>query len=275
MGGTKTEMQRLIKDSANLTDVQEKLGITVDANDMSFANIVNAISVMQNSMDISGYSAEALESKLKNMALSQEELTKVAESMGITYDEAMQKMGEGTLTIKDANVLLGTTAREASTTIQGSANAMKGAWSNLLTGIADENADFNKLIENFIKSVGTFGDNIIPRIEQTLDGIVNLVLQLGEKMLPEIINMGVNLISSLITGITSNIGSLMTGVNQVISTIVSTIVTLLPQIIQARNSNNRVIDTRNSTATANFDTTDGRRRAFNSGNLDRQHRHAD
>lgn len=56
-GGTKTEMQRLIKDAAAMTDVQEKLGITVDESSMSFGNVVNAISVMQESMGIAGTTA--------------------------------------------------------------------------------------------------------------------------------------------------------------------------------------------------------------------------
>ena len=53
-GGTKTEMERLISDASKLTDVQKELGITVDANDMSFGNIVNAISVVQKEMGIMG-----------------------------------------------------------------------------------------------------------------------------------------------------------------------------------------------------------------------------
>jgi hypothetical protein len=39
--------------------------------------------------------------------------------------------------------ITGTTAAEASSTIQGSASMMKAAWSNLVTGIADENANFD------------------------------------------------------------------------------------------------------------------------------------
>lgn len=50
-GGTKTEMERLIKDAAKLDD-------TVDANSMSFANIVTAINVMQNKMGIAGTTAK-------------------------------------------------------------------------------------------------------------------------------------------------------------------------------------------------------------------------
>ena len=57
-GGTKEEMQRLITDASKLTDVQAELGITVDKNSMSFGNIVNAISVMQKQMDISGTTAK-------------------------------------------------------------------------------------------------------------------------------------------------------------------------------------------------------------------------
>lgn len=53
-GGTKSEMQRLVKDAAALTATQEKLGIEVDANSLSFDNIVSAIAVMQDEMKIAG-----------------------------------------------------------------------------------------------------------------------------------------------------------------------------------------------------------------------------
>ena len=40
--------------------------------------------------------------------------------------------------------ITGTTAKEASATIQGSTGAMKSAWQNMLTGMADENANFEQ-----------------------------------------------------------------------------------------------------------------------------------
>lgn len=60
-GGTQEEMKRLIQDAAALKEVQEELGVTVDANSMSFENIVNAISVMQEEMGIAGATAEEAE----------------------------------------------------------------------------------------------------------------------------------------------------------------------------------------------------------------------
>ncbi len=56
-GGTKEEMQRLIRDASKMTKVQKKLGVEVDASSLSFGNIVNAISVMQESMGIAGTTA--------------------------------------------------------------------------------------------------------------------------------------------------------------------------------------------------------------------------
>lgn len=56
-GGTKTEMQRLIQEASTMTDAMDALGISVDASDMSFSNIVNAIAVVQKNMDITGTTA--------------------------------------------------------------------------------------------------------------------------------------------------------------------------------------------------------------------------
>ena len=56
-GGTKEEMQRLISDASEMTDVQKKLGVTVDESSLSFDNIVAAIHVMQESMQIGGTTA--------------------------------------------------------------------------------------------------------------------------------------------------------------------------------------------------------------------------
>lgn len=56
-GGTKEEMQRLIYDASKMTDVQKKLGVTVDESSLSFDNIVAAIHVMQESMQIGGTTA--------------------------------------------------------------------------------------------------------------------------------------------------------------------------------------------------------------------------
>ena len=211
-GGTKTEMERL------LADAQKLSGIKYDVS--SYSDIVEAIHVIQKNMEISGYSVDELSDKLQNASLTQEEVSRVAESMGISYEEAFQKMKDGSLTAKDANVLLGTTAKEAATTIQGSLSMMKGAWENLVVGLADENANMESLIGNFVESTKTAADNLLPRIGQTLAGIGQLVAGLApvissalptmiESVLPSLLNAAVVLVTSVFGALPGLISSML------------------------------------------------------------------
>lgn len=96
-GGNKTEMKRLIKDAAKMTDVQKKLGVTVDATSMSFGNIVQAINVMQESMYINGTTAkeakETITGSLNAMKASWGNLL-TAIGSGDNLDQCMENMIE-------------------------------------------------------------------------------------------------------------------------------------------------------------------------------------
>lgn len=67
--------------------------------------------------------------------------------------------------------LAGYAANEAADTIEGSTASMKAAWQNLATGIADENADIDKLTKDFVDSVVAAGDNVVPRVKQIVTGL--------------------------------------------------------------------------------------------------------
>lgn len=104
--------------------------------------------------------------------------------------------------------ITGTTAKEASETIAGSLAAAKSAWSNLLTGVADENADMDKLIGNFVDSAYTVADNIMPRVEQILGGIGTMVSKMAPlaseaitmlvgDVLPQFVEAGADLVAAV------------------------------------------------------------------------------
>lgn len=67
--------------------------------------------------------------------------------------------------------ITGTSAEEASQTVEGSVNAAKAAWENLLVGFADGNQDLDELMGNFVSSVDTAMGNILPRVTQVLRSI--------------------------------------------------------------------------------------------------------
>lgn len=183
-GGTKTEMERLIADASKMTDVQKELGVTITEGDMSFANIANAISVVQ-----------------KNMGI------------------------------------MGTTSLEAGATISGSTGSMKAAWENLVTGIADDNADFETLVDNLVTSIvgkdgeGGFISNMLPRIEQALNGIVKMVVSLTDTLLPQIVVIGTDLITNLVGSINDNLPALLDSAKVILDTLINGIFELLPTLM--------------------------------------------
>lgn len=158
-GGTKEEMERLIEDANKLKKAN---GETANLSIKSFADIVEAIHLVQT-------------------------------EMGIT----------------------GTTAKEASTTIQGSVGAMKAAWTNLMVGVADDTQDFDKLVDNFVTSTATAASNILPRLETILAGTGQLITKLApvieaampvlvQSVLPAVIDAGISLISAFAGAIVSS-----------------------------------------------------------------------
>ncbi len=153
---------------------------------------------------------------------------------GVEYDiSSLSDVYNAIHVIQGELGITGTTALEASQTISGSLSAMKSAWSNLITGVADDNANFEQLVDNFVDSVLTAGENLIPRIEQTLDGLIELIVQLSDKLLPQILELGGNLLIKLVEGITANIGTIAESVTQVVVQFTQTLVTLLPQLVEA------------------------------------------
>lgn len=131
--------------------------------------------------------------------------------------------------------ITGTTAKEASTTIQGSVSAMISAWQNMLTGIADDNADFDGLINNLVDSIVTAGENILPRVETIIDGVIELVMSTTEIIiddLPQIIETGRGMISGLLQGIQEMLPELASSAFLIIQELVTSLLESLPQLLQ-------------------------------------------
>lgn len=118
--------------------------------------------------------------------------------------------------------ITGTTAKEAASTIQGSVSAAKSAWSNLITGIAADNADLDTLIGNFVSSVETAAGNIIPRVSVMLGGISQLVT-----------SASTTIIQMVITTITDNLPALLQAAVALVGALGQGIIDSLPAITQA------------------------------------------
>lgn len=128
--------------------------------------------------------------------------------------------------------ITGTTAEEASTTIQGSVASMKSAWQNLLTGIADGDSDWNTLINNFVDSVVTAGENILPRIGDTVEGIGLLITDVLGMLAGQVLPLGMELIQNIITGMTDMMPDIVSSLSNVLGVILNGLMSMLPQILE-------------------------------------------
>ena len=154
----------------------------------------------------------------------------------------MADMAEAIHVVQTEMGITDTTAKEASTTIEGSVNSAKAAWENLMVGLADDNADFDTLVNNFVDSVSTAASNILPRIETALGGIGSLVEKLLpvivdaipgliENLLPNLLSSGTNIVLTLIQGIASAIPALLNVLPTIITQIGTTLKTAAPQLL--------------------------------------------
>ena len=139
--------------------------------------------------------------------------------------------------------LANNTMNEAFSTLSGSLSMAKGAWSNLVTGLADDSADLDMLIGNFVESVGAVATQLIPKIGTALNGasklvgdlipvIVKEIPVLIEENLPVLAEAAISIIQSLVDGISENQEMLMETAFEVITFLSENLITMLPQIVQ-------------------------------------------
>ena len=115
--------------------------------------------------------------------------------------------------------ITGTTAKEASTTIQGSIKAVKSTFQNLITGLADKNANIKQLVGNFTDSVITAGKNIIPRIVTIVKNIGPAISETVTTLLPQLIPVVSELINQLVNGIMQNLKPIIQAAITIVSTL--------------------------------------------------------
>ena len=164
---------------------------------------------------------------------------------GVEYDiSSYSDIVEAIHVVQTEMGITGTTAEEASSTLQGSLSSMQAAWENLTTGLADPDADIGVLIGNMVDSAKTFLANLIPIISQALEGIAQAVAELApvladelpalfENTLPVLIESGMTAIKALAEGIIKAIPSLLPTITKLVLDLVQMIIQLLPDIIQA------------------------------------------
>ena len=156
---------------------------------------------------------------------------------GITYDVSSYADVVSAIHIIQENMgIAGTTALEAEATIEGSLNAFKASFENLITGFGNADADIGKLTENLITSFETVVGNIMPVIENIISAfpqIFSAVIPAIGGLLPELLSVASGLFSQVLDTIIKLLPSLIPVAVDAIMTITNTLINNIPLLIDS------------------------------------------
>lgn len=203
LGGNQAEAARLMNVSiTDMADNVNKMGTSMEAVQNAYRGFSRGNFTM-----------------LDNLALGfagtkegMEELLATARDIsGVEYDiSSYSDIVKAINVVQTKMGITGTTAKEAASTVSGSAGAMRSAWRNLVTGLASDEANMDSLVGDFVESLETMIGNIVPIVERVLRSLGPAI----QKATPMLVETLAGLLTSALPAIVGVAGELVTSLSQ-------------------------------------------------------------
>ncbi len=222
-GGTKEEMQRLIEHAASLTDVQNELGVSVDANSMSYANIVDAISVVQREMGIMGATANEAESTLSGSFAS----------MKAAFSDFLGNLSLGRDIGPSLQALMETVSTYLRNLIPAVMNIIKTLPGAIWTVLSQSVPQIVSALMDFLPKFQEGVTNGLPQLAQSAMQVVGSFATGISTRLPDILSTGVQVLNSLVSGIMSTIPTLVESGLSALTEFINMLIANLPSVLES------------------------------------------
>ena len=218
-GGTKQEMERLLADAEKISGVKYDIS--------SYADVVEAIHVMQESMDIAGTTAKEAEATISG---SMNALKSAVSNLIVGFGDANADMELLCGNMVDA---FKTVVENITPVIENLIAALPTVLDALLTAVGELLPTLlesvTELFSQVLETLLSLLPQLIPAAVQALMTIVNTLIE----NLPLLIDAAVQLVTTLVTGIGDALPTLIPAAVQAIVTIVQGLVDSLPMILDA------------------------------------------
>lgn len=226
-GGTKEEMERLLEDASKIS------GIKYDIS--SFADVTQAIHVMQESMGIAGTTSKEASTTIQGSLISVkgawENLLVGISSSDADWEKLINNLVETVSTAMD-NML---------PVVKSALIGVSALVRDLFPSIA---AEIPALISEILPSLVETGISVVnslltgmqqnlPALAQGAIQIINQLVTTLLSMLPQLLDMGIQLLMQLVIGIGQALPALIPQVVNTITTIVETLINNIDLIIEA------------------------------------------
>lgn len=222
-GGTKTEMERLLKDAEKMP---EAMGQKFNLN--NYADVVKAINVVQKNMGIYGTTAkEAAETITGSLNSTKAAWENVVTSFASGSNEEIKEAIDG---------MVESVTNLATNVVEILPNIVDGL-GQMLTQLVEQ---IPPIIQSLLPTIVTTMQNlvtalvnVVPQLVPTVVQLINQLVAIIVQNLPLLVQAGVDILSGLITGLTQSIPTLIPTMVEAIMTIVDTLMQNLDKIILA------------------------------------------
>ena len=199
-GGTKEEMQRLLEDAEKLSGVKYDIS--------SYADIVDAIHVVQEEMGIAGTTAQeaadTISGSFSSMKGSWQNLLTAIASDDLPFDEYVNAFVEST------------------------SNVVKNMMPRISTALEGVVQLIDKVAPIIINKIPELFSTLLPSVITAATGLISSIVQ----ALPAMVDMlTTSVIPQLISGVVSVFGAIVEALPTLMESIVSALPTLIPQLI--------------------------------------------
>lgn len=230
--GGDTEKAAKLADLAitDMSDNANKMGTDISAIQNAYQGFAKQNYTMLDNLKL-GYGGTQSEMirLINDSGILEEKITSLD---NVSFDQMILAIHE----IQDQMGVTGTTAEEATKTIQGSMNSLSAAWSNLITGLGNADADIQKLVDDVAEYLGYVIDNITPVVQNIVKALPTLLNGVAEnvgKLLPTILTAVVDLFKSILSTLLSLIPELIHVIVEAVMTVVDTLIENLPLLVEA------------------------------------------
>lgn len=218
----------------DMADNANKMGTSMESIQWAYQGFAKQNYTMLDNLKL-GYGGT--KSEMERLLADAQKLT------GVKYDISnLSDVYEAIHVIQGELGITGTTAAEASDTLQGSFSSMQAAWNNFLSGSGDLSQvvdTASDVVKNIVRIAGEAVPSIIENIGESLPELLDLGSQIINQLiegiityLPTLLESGSQISSSIIQGILTALPQLIPVVLQIITQLVTAFLTYLPQIIQ-------------------------------------------
>lgn len=195
----------------DMSDNANKMGTSMEAITNAYQGFAKQNYTMLDNLKL-GYGGTKTE--MERLLADAQKIT------GIKYDiNNLSDVYEAIHVIQGELGITGTTAKEASETLQGSFSAMKASWNNFLSGAGD--------LSQVVDTATDVVKNVVRIVNEAIPDIVSSI----SKSLPELLELGGEILQQLIQGIITYLPELMNSAGQILSSLAQGIIQTLPQLL--------------------------------------------